>query len=330
MESMRAWVTHATGDLVLRTIPVPEPLADELLVEVLACGLCRTDLHVVDGEIPAHRDEVVPGHQVVGRIVAAGPATVDRRVGDLVGVPWLRRTCGQCAWCRTGRENLCPKSTYTGWDADGGYASFVTVPAGFAYALDSGADPVLTAPLLCAGIIGYRALIRAALPAGGLLGLYGFGSSAHITAKLAMAAGAEIAVMTRDESGRKLARKLGAGFVGGTVDRPPRPLDAAIIFAPAGEIVPAALEATTPGGTVVLAGIHMSDIPSMSYADHLFGERDLRTVTANTRGDGEAFLRLARNLQIVPTVHTVSFARADIALGRLRAGGNPGSTVLTF
>lgn len=329
MGTMQAWITHGTGTLTRTTIDVPEPGSDELLVQVVACGVCRTDLHVVDGEIPARRPSVVPGHQVIGRVVSAGPAVEHRHVGELVGAAWLRRTCGQCEWCRSGRENLCPGSRYTGWDANGGFAEYTTVPAAFAYPLGAEIDPVATAPLLCAGIIGYRALTRARLAPGGLLGLYGFGSSAHITGLLARASGAELAVMTRDENDRSLARRLGATFVGGTFDRPPRPLDAAIVFAPAGEIVPAALAATSPGGTVVLAGIHMSDIPSMTYAEHLFGERDLRTVTANTRADGAAFLRLADQLGIRPTVRTMSFDRVDSALADLRAGGIAGSTVIT-
>lgn len=330
MESMDGWLTQGTGDLRLARVPVPVPSPDELLIRVEACGLCRTDLHVIDGEIPRHRDPVIPGHQVVGRVIAVGDAVVEPvTIGELAGVAWLRRTCGQCAWCRTGRENLCPRSTYTGWDSDGGFAPLVTVPAAYAYRLGS-ADPVITAPLLCAGIIGYRALTRAALPPGGLLGLYGFGSSAHITAQLARASGAEIAVMTRDENDRALASRMGAVFVGGMVERPPRPLDAAIVFAPAGEIVPAALEATAPGGTVVLAGIHMSDIPTLVYDTHLFRERDLRTVTANTRADGEAFLRVARAVGITPQVATIPFAQVDQAVAQLRAGGLSGSTVITF
>ena len=250
------------------------------------------------------------------------------RTGDRVGIAWLRRSCGVCQWCREGRENLCPDSRYTGWDADGGYARYATVPEAFAYPLAADIDPVQTAPLLCAGIIGYRALTRAALPPGGRLGLYGFGSSAHITAQLAMAAGAEIYAMTRGAANRALAEKLGAVFVGDALDSPPQPLDAAIVFAPAGEIVPAALRATTRGGTVVLAGIHMSDIPAMSYQEHLFDERDLRTVTANTRADGTAFLRLARTLAITPEVTRYGFDEVGRAVDDLRSGAASGSLVI--
>ncbi|WP_400997360.1 zinc-dependent alcohol dehydrogenase family protein [Agromyces sp. GXQ0307] len=325
---MEAWTTRGDGRLTATTLPEPEPAADELVVEVAACGVCRTDLHVIDGELAPHRIPVVPGHQVVGRVVATGSAVRRTNVGDLVGIAWLRSTCGACRWCRSGRENLCPDARFTGWDADGGYARFASVPEAFAYALPPDADPVTVAPLLCAGIIGYRALRRANLPPGGRLGLYGFGSSAHLTARLAMAAGASVVAMTRGEANRHLARELGLDFVGDERDAPPEPLDAAIVFAPAGELVPVALEAMTRGGTVVLAGIHMTDVPAMSYADHLFLERDLRTVTANTRADGDEFLRLALRLGIAPTATAYAFERADAAADDLRAGRASGSLVL--
>ncbi|WP_430647182.1 zinc-binding alcohol dehydrogenase family protein [Agromyces sp. GXS1127] len=325
---MDAWTTRGDGRLTATTLPEPEPAGDELVVEVAACGVCRTDLHVIDGELASHRSPVVPGHQVVGRVVATGPAVRRAGVGDLVGIAWLRSTCGACRWCRSGRENLCPDARFTGWDADGGYARFATVPEAFAYALPSDADPVAVAPLLCAGIIGYRALRRANLPPGGRLGLYGFGSSAHLTARLAMAAGASVVAMTRGEANQRLAHELGLDFVGGERDAPPEPLDAAIVFAPAGELVPVALEATTRGGTVVLAGIHLTDVPAMTYADHLFLERDLRTVTANTRADGDEFLRLALRLGLAPSATPYAFDRADAAVDDLRAGRTSGSLVL--
>jgi propanol-preferring alcohol dehydrogenase len=272
---------------------------------------------------------VVPGHQVVGEVVASGDGVRALAAGDRVGVAWLRGTCGACPWCRTGRENLCPECTFTGWDADGGFAEFTTVPEAFAYRLDPACDPATTAPLLCAGIIGYRALERAQLPPGGRLGLYGFGSSAHITAQLALKRGAELYVMTRGEDSRRLAGEIGARFVGDATARPPEALDAAIVFAPAGPLVPVALRAATRGGTVVLAGIHMSEIPAMDYSEHLFLERDLRTVTANTRADGAQFLRLAQNLGIRPRVSAFGFADADRALERVRAGSDSGSVVVT-
>jgi propanol-preferring alcohol dehydrogenase len=326
---MSAWTTRGDGRLDAARVPTPEPGAGELLVEVLACGVCRTDLHVIDGELERHASPVVPGHQVVGRVTAVGPGVARTRVGDLVGIAWLRSTCGACPWCRSGRENLCPDARFTGWDADGGYADFAVVAEAFAYPLPADTDPVAVAPLLCAGIIGYRALSRANLPAGGRLGLYGFGSSAHLTALLAMAQGASVSAMTRGEGNRALARQLGADFVGDEHGVPPVEHDAAIVFAPAGELVPLALASTVQGGTVVLAGIHMSDIPAMTYDAHLFRERDLRTVTANTRADGDAFLRLARALSISPEVTRYPFERADEAVDALRSGAASGSLVLT-
>lgn len=330
MAEMTAWATTgAPGVLEQTGRRVPEPAPGEVLVQVEACGVCRTDLHVIDQELPVHHPGVIPGHQVVGTIRQTGPGVRQLHVGDRVGVAWLRRTCGACRWCREGRENLCPASQYTGWDADGGYAEFTTVPEAFAYPLPADTDPVQVAPLLCAGIIGYRALSRTNLPPGGRLGVYGFGSSAHITAQLAMAAGAEVYAMTRGEGNRDLARRLKVAFVGDETATPPTPLDAAIVFAPAGDLVPVALQATQRGGTVVLAGIHMTDIPALGYEQNLFLERDLRTVTANTRADGAAFLRLARTLQIVPTVTRYPFARAGDAVRDLRAGAASGSLVLT-
>lgn len=327
---MRAWQTAITpGQLDLAEIPLPEPQADEVLVRVEACGVCRTDLHVIDQELPVHRPRVIPGHQVVGTVEATGPGVLELRPGARVGVAWLRGTCGICQWCRTGRENLCPRSIYTGWDRDGGYADYVTVPEAFAYQLPAQVDGVELAPLLCAGIIGYRALKRSALPPGGRLGIYGFGSSGHITAALALSAGAEVYAMTRGESNRQLAREVGLPFVGGSHEMPPQPLDSAIVFAPAGDIVPAALQATKRGGTVVLAGIHMTDVPSMTYQEHLFNERDLCTVTANTRADGSEFLRLASRLQLSPQITVYEFGRVPDALDDLRGGRASGSLVVT-
>lgn len=328
---MRAWRTgSAPGQLELIDAPTPEPQAGEVLLKVEACGVCRTDLHVIDRELPVHRPHVIPGHQVVGTVVATGAGVWELSPGDRVGVAWLRGTCGVCQWCRIGRENLCPRSTYTGWDVDGGYADYVTVPEAFAYRLPTDVDAVRLAPLLCAGIIGYRAFRRSALPPGGRLGIYGFGSSGHITAKLALAAGAEVYAMTRGERNQELARNLGASFVGGAYDTPPHLMDSAIVFAPAGEIVPVALRSTTRGGTVVLAGIHMTDLPTMTYQEHLFNERDLRTVTANTRADGIEFLRLASRLEISPHITTYDFNQTGEALQELRSGRASGSLVITL
>lgn len=329
MDSMRAWRTTGTaGGLELTEVPVPSPEADEVLIRVEVCGICRTDLHVVDHEIPVHAPTVTPGHQAVGRIESAGTSVQQLRRGDRVGAAWLRRTCGECAFCRRGDENLCLRSQYTGWDADGGFAEYLVAPAAFVYRLADDADAVETAPLLCAGIIGYRALMRSKLPPGGTLGIYGFGSSAHVTAQLALAGGARVFAMTRGEQNRTLARDLGASFVGGEADEPPEPLDAAIVFAPAGTLVPVALRAVAGGGTVVLAGIEMSDIPSLPYTETLFRERDLRTVTANTRADGMRFLELARNLGLRPRVTTVPFEGLADAIGELRDGRTSGSLVL--
>ncbi|MFT2816746.1 zinc-dependent alcohol dehydrogenase family protein [Leifsonia sp. A12D58] len=329
-ELMRAWATGETAGIieqVERAIPVPGD--DEVLVAVLVCGICRTDLHVIDHDIPVHHPAVIPGHQVIGRVVGTGPRVSTLQEGDLIGIAWLRRTCGVCEWCRSGAENLCPFSEYTGWDADGGYAEYATVPEAYAYRLPADTDPYETAPLLCAGIIGFRALRRANLPPGGVLGIYGFGSSAHITAQLAMASGARVFAMTRGERNRALAAELGVAFVAEATAQPPEPLDSAIIFAPAGELVPVALAATKAGGTVALAGIHMSDIPQMDYSSTLFHERDLRTVTANTREDGIRFLEIARNLQLSPTVSRVQFDGLGEALSALRDGHASGSLVLT-
>ena len=324
---MKAWRAE-DGSLRPHDVPDPEPGPDELLVAVEVCGVCRTDLHVVDGDLPVHRTGVVPGHQVVGRVVATGAAVVGSGLGDRVGVAWLHRTCGVCRWCRTGRENLCPTAQFTGWDVDGGYAERVLVPEAYAYPLPDGDEAVGLAPLLCAGIIGYRALRRANLPPGGLLGIYGFGSSAHITAQLALAAGNRVVTVTRGEENRRLAASLGVEVVPEEDGTPPEPLDSAIVFAPVGDLLVDALDATTAGGTVVSAGIHMSPLTGLDYDRSLFRERDLRSVTANTRADGMEFLALARNLRLDPSVTEYHLAEADRALADLRSGRASGSLVL--
>jgi len=326
----QAWITTGDGALSPVDRRVPDLVGDELLVECLACGVCRTDLHVIDGELPPHHATVVPGHQVVGRVVDTGPQVRTARAGDLVGIAWLRETCGSCAYCLTGRENLCASARFTGWDADGGFARHATVREAFAYPLPADTDPVRTAPLLCAGIIGYRALRRANLAPGGHLGLYGFGSSAHITAALALAGGATVSALTRGAANQELAREMGLRFVGDEAARPPDDLDSAILFAPAGGLVPVALAATKPGGTVVVAGIHLSDIPALTYEDHLFHERDLRSVTSNTRADGREFLRLAANLSLGPSVTQYAFEQVDAAVDDLRAGRASGSLVISM
>jgi propanol-preferring alcohol dehydrogenase len=324
-----------TKPLLRDTAPVPRPGPGELLVAVRACGVCRTDLHVAEGDLPVHRADVIPGHEVVGEVVQMGPeigaATgpdAGFAVGDRVGIAWLRHTCGQCKFCVRGDENLCPQSRYTGWDADGGYAEFATVPAAYAHHLPTGYSDAQLAPLLCAGIIGYRALLRADLPEGGRLGIYGFGGSAHLTAQVAIAQGAEVHVMTRGDKARALALQLGAASAQGSTDRPPAPLDAAILFAPVGDLVLPALESLDRGGTLAVAGIHLSDIPALNYQRHLFQERQVRSVTSNTRADAREFLALAGRHRLEVTSPEYPLERADDALSDLGAGRVAGAAVL--
>lgn len=308
---------------------MPRPQPSELLVAVHACGVCRTDLHVSEGDLPVHRPGVIPGHEVVGEVVEVGAeAGTDFAVGDRVGIAWLRQTCGVCRYCRRGDENLCPHSRYTGWDDDGGYAEFATVPAAYAHHLPAGYSDSELAPLLCAGIIGYRSLQRADLPTGGRLGIYGFGGSAHITAQVALARGAEVHVMTRDEQARELALALGVASAQGAADPPPVPLDSAILFAPVGELVLPACEALDAGGTLAIAGIHLSDIPPLNYQRHLFRERQIRSVTSNTRADARAFLDFAATHHIEVTTRLYSLGDADRALEDLSAGRIAGAAVL--
>ena len=330
---MDAWQVRSPGPeidkaLTRARLDDPSPAEHELLVAVDACGVCRTDLHVTQGDLPVHRPSVVPGHEVVGHVVATGPGVTGHAVGDRVGVAWLRETCGVCRYCRAGRENLCPKSKYTGWDADGGYAGFTTVREDFAYALPDGYSDAELAPLLCAGIIGYRALRRADLPPAGRLGIYGFGASAHLTAQVALAEGATVHVLTRGAGAQRLARELGAASVGGAYDRPPEPLDAAVLFAPAGELVPVALQALDRGGTLAVAGIYLSDIPALNYDRDLFQERTLRSVTSNTRADGRALLDFAATHRLAVTVTPYPMNRADAALTDLATGHVTGAAVL--
>ncbi|MCI3273859.1 zinc-binding alcohol dehydrogenase family protein [Streptomyces cylindrosporus] len=330
---MRAWsvvMPGAVEDGGLRLVrkPVPEPADDELLVRVRACGVCRTDLHVVEGDLPVHRPGVTPGHEVVGVVAGLGAGVGGFTVGDRVGVAWLRRTDGTCAYCVRGAENLCPASRYTGWDADGGYAQYTTVPAAYAYRLPGALDDVSIAPLLCAGIIGFRALRRAALPPGGRLGLYGFGGSAHLCAQVALAEGATVHVLTRGAAARRLALDLGAASAQDAYALPPEPLDSAILFAPVGDLVPVALRALDRGGVLSIAGIHLSDVPPLHYETELFYEKEVRSVTSNTRADGREFLALAAEHGVHATTHTYPLSRADEALRDLRAGRFDGAAVL--
>lgn len=331
--TMRAWSVAAPGPVEeggLRFVarPVPEPGDDELLVHVRTCGVCRTDLHVAEGDLPVHRPGVTPGHEVVGVVAGLGAAVRGFEVGERVGAAWLRRTDGTCAYCVRGSENLCPASRYTGWDADGGYAEYTVVPAAFAYRLPGGVDDVSLAPLLCAGIIGHRALRRASLPPGGRLGLYGFGGSAHLCAQVAMAEGATVHVLTRGASARKLALELGAASARDSSEMPPEPLDSAILFAPVGDLVPLALRALDRGGVLAIAGIHLSDVPALHYESELFYEKEVRSVTSNTREDGREFLALAARHGVRATTHTYPLSEADRALRDLKAGRFDGAAVL--
>ena len=319
-----------SGPLRLVERPVPEPGPGQLLLKVRACGVCRTDLHLAEGDLPPHGADVTPGHEIVGEVVAAGPGTSRFRAGDSVGGAWLAGTDGSCAYCRAGRENLCPGSVYTGWDIHGGYAEYVVAADAFVHPLPSGFSDAQLAPLLCAGIIGYRALRRAELPPGGRLGIYGFGGSAHLAAQIAIAEGAAVHVFTRAESARDLARKLGAASVQDSYDPAPEPLDSSIIFAPVGDLVPVALAALDRGGTLATAGIYLTDIPSLNYDAHLFQERQLRSVTSNTRGDAEEFLRLAQRLRISVTTTPYRFEEADKALADLAADRVNGAAVLSL
>ncbi|SCC27454.1 alcohol dehydrogenase, propanol-preferring [Gordonia sp. v-85] len=332
--TMRAWSVRAPGPvsrtpLRLEEVPRPIPSTGELLIAVEACGVCRTDLHVCEGDLPEHRPHVTPGHEVVGTVVEIGIDTDTAfQIGHRVGVPWLRSTCGMCAYCRRGAENLCMSSTYTGWDADGGYAEYVLAPADYALALPEGYTVDELAPLLCAGIIGYRALRRTSLPEGGRLGLYGFGGSAHLVAQVALQRGASVHVMTREPHARRLARELGATSVGEVHSHPSELLDAAIIFAPVGELVPVALSALDRGGVVTLAGIHMSDTPPLNYQQHLFHEREIRSVEANTREDATEFLRFAGEHRLQVTTTSYPLDDALLALRDLKAGRFAGAAVL--
>jgi alcohol dehydrogenase, propanol-preferring len=332
--TMTAWRVARPGpvagmplDRVTTQIPRPGPA--DLLVAVHACGVCRTDLHVTEGDLPVHRAGVIPGHEVVGEVVEVGEqAGTEFAVGALVGIAWLRHTCGSCRFCVSGRENLCPESRYTGWDADGGYAEFAVAPAAYAHPLPAGYSEDQLAPLLCAGIIGYRSLLRAELPVGGRLGIYGFGGSAHITAQVALAQGAEVHVMTRGAAAQALALSLGAASAQGAADPPPVLLDAAILFAPVGELVLPALAALDRGGTLAIAGIHLSDIPALNYQRHLFQERQVRSVASNTRADARAFLDFAGRHRIELTTPTYPLSQADRALRDLAGGRVSGAAVL--
>lgn len=332
---MRAWVVSEPGpidDHPLRLIEraTPEPGPGQVRVRVRACGVCRTDLHLAEGDLPPKHPQVVPGHEAVGTVDALGEGATRFAIGDRIGVPWLARTCGVCRFCRSDRENLCLAPQFTGWDVDGGYAEYVVVDEAYAYELPDSYDDAEAAPLLCAGIIGYRALQRAECPPGGRLGIYGFGASAHLVAQVAIAEGLRVHVMTRADAARELALRLGAASATGASDPPPELLDAAILFAPVGTLVPPALQALDRGGTLAVAGIYLTDIPALNYDRDLFQERTLRSVTANTRADGRAFLAAAARHHI-DVEHTIyPFERANDALRDLAHDRVNGAAVLVL
>ena len=330
---MRAWRVGQpgpmrSGPLVADECPDPRPGPGEVLLRVRVCGVCRTDLHLAEGDLAPRRPGVIPGHEVVGEVITCGAGATRFSPGERVGVAWLGATCGICRFCLRGAENLCLSPVFTGWDRDGGYAELITVAENFAYRLPSSFSDEEAAPLLCAGIIGYRALCRADLPIGGRLGIYGFGGSAHLAAQIALFQGARVYVMTRSEEARALALELGAVFAGGAEEQPPDPLDSAILFAPAGSLVPVALRALDRGGTLAVAGIHLSDIPPLHYAAELFQERQLRSVTANTRADGEEFFRVAAEIPLRPTTVPYPFSAANKALLDLSEDRVTGAAVL--
>jgi len=314
--------------LVARDLPAPAPGAGQVRVRVRACGVCHTDLHTVEGDLPLVKLPLVPGHQIVGVVEGAGPGVRELHEGDRVGIPWLYSTCGECGYCRKGLENLCERARFTGYHVDGGYAEVMVVPESFAYPLPAGFSDLDAAPLLCAGIIGYRALRLSGVGSGERLGLYGFGASAHIVVQLARHRGSEVYVFTRSEGHRKLASKLGAAWVGSAEDRPPEKLDGAIIFAPAGRLALEALRATRRGGTVALAGITMSPIPEIDYNALLYHERLLRSVANSTREDARALLRLAAEIPVRVEVESFKLEEANRALQALKESRIDGAGVL--
>ena len=328
-EIMDSMVLEKPGtSLVHRKMPVPEPGPEQVLIKVRACGVCRTDLHVVDGELPDPKLPIIPGHEIVGHVVATGTNVDSFRTGDRIGVPWVGYTCGKCLYCRTGRENLCDKPKFTGYTLDGGYAEYAVADRRYCFSLPENYSDAAVAPLLCAGLIGYRSY-RMAGGAAERLGIYGFGGAAHIIAQIAAYQGRKVFAFTRpgDSGAREFARRLGAVWAGDSTEMPPEPLDAAIIFAPIGSLVPAALRATVKGGTVVCGGIHMSDIPSFPY-QILWEERVVRSVANLTRKDGEELLAIAPKVPVHTEVETFPLAQANMALERLREGKLQGAAVL--
>lgn len=329
---MKAWLLHApapveSNPLVSSDIAVPAPGEREVLVRVSACGICRTDLHVVEGELSPRKSPVIPGHQVVGVIERLGASAGRYSAGTRVGIPWLHKTCGKCLYCTSGRENLCDAPEFTGYTHDGGFAEYTVAHEDFVYPLPEGFADLQAAPLLCAGIIGFRCLRISGITFGGNLGIYGFGAAGHVCIQVARHLGAKVFVCTREEKHRRLAMDLGAAWAGAAMEDPPEKLDASIIFAPAGELVPPALQALRKGGTLVLGGIHMSDIPSFPYA-LIYRERSIKSVANNTRDDGRDFLRIAAQIPIHTEVQTFTLDEANRALNALKHDGIRGAAVL--
>lgn len=329
---MRAAVLSKLGPaeehpLKIREVPIPQPKEGEVLIRVAVCAVCRTDLHVVMGELPLSHPGIIPGHQVVGEIVGAGPGTERFKPGERVGVAWLHRTCQECEQCASGKENLCERAVFTGYTAQGGFAEYLTAAEDFVYAIPAGFADTHAAPLLCAGIIGFRCLRVADLKRGDNLGIYGFGAAGHVCIQVARHMGCKVFVCTRDERHRKLAAELGAEWVGEAYATPPQRLNAAIIFAPAGELVPTALGALKRGGTLVLGGIHMSPIPPLDYS-LLYYERTIRSVANNTRKDGEDFLRIAAEIPIVTSIEEFRLEDVNEALVRLKNDAVRGAAVI--
>ncbi len=316
-----------TAPLRLLDVPKPTPGHGEVLVRVRACGVCRTDLHVIEGELPKRKSPIVPGHQIVGVVEESGAGAVRFSAGARVGIPWLRRTCGVCEYCRAGKENLCEAAEFTGWTADGGFAEYVAAPEDFVYPIPEGFGDLQAAPLLCAGIIGFRTLRVSGIRPGETLGMYGFGAAAHVAIQVARHWGIRVFAMSRDPRHTKLALDLGAEWAGGAQEEPPEKLNAALVFAPAGELVVAALRALKPGGTVAAGGIHMSPIPAFDYS-LLYRERVIRSVANNTRQDGEDFLRVAAEIPIRTEVRQFGLAEANEALNSLKNDAIPGAAVL--
>jgi alcohol dehydrogenase, propanol-preferring len=324
---LRAPAKIDTNPLDYTDVPSPRPARGEVLVRVAACGVCRTDLHVIEGELPPRKSPVIPGHQVVGTVEACGDGAHRFSPGARVGVAWLHHTDGTCSYCRSGAENLCDQPTFTGYTVDGGYAELIVAPEDFVYALPSAFTDEQAAPLLCAGIIGFRCLRLSGIQPGGRLGFYGFGAAAHVAIQVARYWNVEVYAATRDVRHQQLARELGAAWTGGSAEPPPAPLDAAIVLAPAGEIVPTALRALRKGGTLVLGGIHMSTIPPLDY-DLLYQERVVRSVANNTRQDGQDFLKVAAEIPIHTHVQVFPLSEANRALNALKSDGIQGAAVL--